>query len=455
MRADGQQRLLAVLHNNLLAAMFVPNQQCEDPLVAIPEEDARYKFRKVDRGSILVIPCEGTDEIFVTGKDKLMKKYEMPNENLKDIDWKRAPAAPLEEFNSHPVGTAVWHESKEFKFLVTGGKDGTIMLRNFGKISADTKPLKAHSVSSGGVTALCFSQNRSTVYSAGGDGAVMSWTVGGKPNPSKPIQGDPSMGAALDKMDKVDRVPGSQIKLYKQILQEEFTRQQASAKAQFKDNMMQELNKIRQGLMELLAENERCTEIEKLERDDFVIDVNRKDRVERAGDEECDAIRKEAKWTCLKLQLLKERLSQQTWETMQVKQTAIASIYSDLLVFNYPIRQRTKAEKRRLAQMFNMRKIDLLDTMRNIDNKLVDTLNECEFTNGEVSYEGGQLDRKFIEEYFVNRVRGKVSFGEDDCIEKAAYEYLKKDAEKKAKKEKLESTQLNTNTQTQNGKKKP
>jgi hypothetical protein len=108
MRFDNQQKLLAVLHNNLLAAMFVPNQQCEDPLVAIPEEDARYKFRKVDRGSALVIPCEGTNEIFVTGKDKLMKKYEMPNENLKDIDWKRAPNAPSEEFNGHPVGTACW-----------------------------------------------------------------------------------------------------------------------------------------------------------------------------------------------------------------------------------------------------------------------------------------------------------------------------------------------------------
>lgn len=82
-------------------------------------------------------------------------------------------------------------------------------------------------------------------------------------------------------------------------------------------------------------------------------------------------------------------------------------------------------------------------------------MNECEFTNGGVDFEGGKIDRSFVEQYFVNRVRGKAIYTEDDCIEKAAYEYLKKDAEKKAKKEKLESTQLNTNTQTQNGKKKP
>ncbi len=43
--------------------------------------------------------------------------------------------------------------------------------------------------------------------------------------------------------------------------------------------MMKELNKIKDGLMILIAENERCTEIEKLERDEFVIDIDRKDQV--------------------------------------------------------------------------------------------------------------------------------------------------------------------------------
>lgn len=86
-------------------------------------------------------------------------------------------------------------------------------------------PIKAHGVATGGVTALCFSQTRSTVYSAGGDGTVMAWTVGGKPNPQKPITGDPSIGLALNNMEQVERVPGSQIKLYKQILTEELEQQ--------------------------------------------------------------------------------------------------------------------------------------------------------------------------------------------------------------------------------------
>jgi hypothetical protein len=42
---------------------------------------------------------------------------------------------------------------------------------------------------------------------------------------------------------------------------------------------MKEQNKIKDGLMTLTAENERCTQIEKLERDEFVIDIDRKDQV--------------------------------------------------------------------------------------------------------------------------------------------------------------------------------
>ena len=76
-------------------------------------------------------------------------------------------------------------------------------MRNVSNFSQMNQPIKAHGVHSGGVTAICFSQLRSTIYSAGGDGSVMAWTVGGKPNPNKPIQGDPSIGLALNNMEIV------------------------------------------------------------------------------------------------------------------------------------------------------------------------------------------------------------------------------------------------------------
>jgi len=68
------------------------------------------------------------------------------------------------------------------------------------------------------------------------------------------------------------------------------------------------LTLVKDKLFSLLAENERVTEIEKLERDEFVIDVDRKGKVFDEGDMECNEIRKEAEKTVLRLELLRERV---------------------------------------------------------------------------------------------------------------------------------------------------
>ena len=60
---------------------------------------------------------------------------------------------------------------------------------------------------------------------------------------------------------------------------------------------MKDLSGISGSLLALLAENQRVTDIEKLERDEFVIDVTRKVKVNQDGERECDEIRKEAEKT--------------------------------------------------------------------------------------------------------------------------------------------------------------
>lgn len=60
--------------------------------------------------------------------------------------------------------------------------------------------------------------------------------------------------------------------------------------------------------MTLLAENDRVTDIERLERDEFVIDTNRSVEVHEEGEKECEDIRKEAEKTVLRLQLLRKRV---------------------------------------------------------------------------------------------------------------------------------------------------
>jgi len=48
----------------------------------LTHEEVEVRYRKIDKGSQLIIANQITGDIFVTGEDKLLKKYEYPNETL-------------------------------------------------------------------------------------------------------------------------------------------------------------------------------------------------------------------------------------------------------------------------------------------------------------------------------------------------------------------------------------
>ena len=98
------------------------------------------------------------------------------------------------------------------------------------------------------------------------------------------------------------------MKLFTDVMQEEFESANAEKKQIFKKQIMEQLGGIQSKLKELLHENNTVTEIEKLERDEFVIDVEKQDQFIQEGDNVCNDIRNEADKTNLRLELLRERV---------------------------------------------------------------------------------------------------------------------------------------------------
>lgn len=194
---------------------------------------------------------------------------------------------------------------------------------------------------------------------------------------------------------------------------------------------MKDLSGISDKLLALLAENQRVTDIEKLERDEFVIDVNRKEKVNKEGEKECDEIRKEAEKTVQRLMLLRNRVQQSTYDTMLEQQKACKSISSDTLIWNYPIRKRITPEQRRLNQIISLRRMELIEKLdrdqEKDKGKILEALNEADFT-------------AHIEDYLMNRVRGVPDYMDDESIKEAAAEYLIKEMEKKARREKQDQS---------------
>jgi len=128
---------------------------------------------------------------------------------------------------------------------------------------------------------------------------------------------------------------------------------------------------------------------------------------------------------------------------MTIQQKAVKSIQSDTLIFNYPIRDRTQKERRSLTIIMNSRKIELREKLQRIEEKLKEMYKDSGKKADQAMNEKWRdaLDEtefsKSLESYIMNRVSGKPLFQDDQSIKEAADEFLKKDLEKKARKDKM------------------
>jgi WD40 repeat protein len=154
-----------VLKNNLLASVVCPVLPLNNRMEPLTIDMVEMKFRKIDKDAKMLIVNHLNGDIYVHGSDRMLKKYDPPAENLENIDWKKTPIAPLEEIPSHSIDTTCFDISAQFKFLATGGKDGNVFLRHVTNFRQAPNPIKAHSVFTGGVTALCLSEASPTLAS--------------------------------------------------------------------------------------------------------------------------------------------------------------------------------------------------------------------------------------------------------------------------------------------------
>lgn len=138
---DNKLKVITVLSNATLGAFTVPVDDFTSKKIvgnikeSLPEEVVHPVYRKIDRGAHLVIPNIYNGDIYVSGDDKLLKKYEFPQDHFSKLDLKKAPLPPIEEHKSHDISTICWHISNEVKFLVTGGRDGNFILRNLNNVA--------------------------------------------------------------------------------------------------------------------------------------------------------------------------------------------------------------------------------------------------------------------------------------------------------------------------------
>jgi len=120
-----------VLSNNLIQVSKIPLEKEQNRLIAVPQERTHASYRKVDRGTNMILTSSLTTRFFVTGEDKYLKQYDLwPQDSFENLDWRKPPIQPNEEYASHSIGTKCYSFSLALKKMATGGKDGLVIVRD-------------------------------------------------------------------------------------------------------------------------------------------------------------------------------------------------------------------------------------------------------------------------------------------------------------------------------------
>ena len=123
---------LAVLSNNLVQCYCLPTEVFGDRLEPMPQSFVKSAVRKVDVGSDFILCNPFTKHYLVCGEDNILKAYEhYPDGDYSKVDYKKAAVKPsLEIKDSHALATTVGASCIASKVMVTGGRDGMIIVRN-------------------------------------------------------------------------------------------------------------------------------------------------------------------------------------------------------------------------------------------------------------------------------------------------------------------------------------
>ncbi|XP_067277323.1 cilia- and flagella-associated protein 43 isoform X2 [Pseudorasbora parva] len=151
------------------------------------------------------------------------------------------------------------------------------------------------------------------------------------------------------------------------VLQEEIQQY-----AETKKNLRRNIKVLRDRIKAMMEENENLADMEKLEQQEFNLDVEEQQRLQLEGELEVTRVRKEIEMENLAKCYQREVLKRECWDSMQVKGKAIKAFHSENEVKNYPMKERTEKELEELHRVETTRQIELKDSQ--LQEVILDTV---------------------------------------------------------------------------------
>lgn len=369
------KHLLEVTVKNGLVQAIVPLKGIAAHLVfeELGQEAISNLGRRIDSDITMAIVEPESGDIFCTGSEKILRRYKQPDEYIRDMDLRRKQQGMPTEYDSHDLITNCFVVKPSSDALVSGGLDGSVIKRSLKNSKDSLIKIDTQNHFFKGVSACSCSDTYPIVYSGGFDGSLLVHSyeefeyAGGRDTfESVPAVADCSKLDALAVESDVD------VKFYETILEEENRKAREDERYHTQKNMKEKLMSISNELKRLLLKNKDAQDIERIERDEFCLDLELRQKMLTEGDKNVDQIKKDAEFVNLKEELYHKKLTMLTYSKLDTHLKTITGLREPHLVTNFVIRKKEKSESYKYKLISNLRAVEIAEKQWRKDNKLYD-----------------------------------------------------------------------------------
>ncbi|CAI8036584.1 Cilia- and flagella-associated protein 43 [Geodia barretti] len=299
----------------------------------------------------------------------------------------------------HDKGTVQLELSFHQKWIASAGSDGGLLLR---LVENQEKAVicKPHNYRRNGCTALVFSRDSQHIVTVGDQSTINCWNWEFTNHGSVKAQaaGDylervlHSLGSqhdqentALEAMPPVSEEPTEEQSTWLEAVEEKVHKAEDEKYADCKSELRREIGQLRGRLLEMIDSNEGAPDLERLDREEFILDMEQHDRLQAEEDQQIQQVKEEIQLSSLAKMFLRQQIKSECWDSMAVKGKIIKAFRGSLEVSNYPMMSRSENEVRELARVKTLRTVEQAD--REARNEAVDILRKAAQAKDEVEEE--------------------------------------------------------------------
>ncbi|XP_028458704.1 cilia- and flagella-associated protein 43 isoform X2 [Perca flavescens] len=351
----------------------------------------------------------GVSEVFAyCHKKKTLQQFQLSQDIGGLSSQQVVHLKPEQEVRGHPLGPASPVLSPHQLWLASVGRDGLLRIRETASMERYIE-LQCHSCRLGGVRSVSFSADSQTLLTAGfKDGSLVctdlriegvdsgkvneateynqpvdhffenifnaenhvlialpEWGQGSPAGTEKPEESEVSGEVETVDVTEQDESYNSLLSAppshptWLKSRREAVIKEENEQYSETKKNLRKTIKELRDTIQEMMRENENLPDIERLEQQEFNLDVEEQRRLEDMVQQEVTRVRNEVEWEILAKCYLRDVLRREFWDSMKVKGKAIKAFHSEHEVKNYPLKERTEKEVEDLRRVQNMRMFEM------------------------------------------------------------------------------------------------